>query len=422
MMTTVMGEASRISVSFSDNFEDVSPKIALLNANFPVKLAPMYTRLLPTPTRSILLFGPRGTGKSTWIRDRFPRATTYDLLDTREALRLGRDPQTLYRELAALSPGDWAVVDEVQKVPALLDEAHRLIESRGLRFVLSGSSARKLRRGGVNLLAGRAVTTPLFPLVSAELGFAFEAQRALRFGMLPMAVAEEDPREYLRTYAETYLVQEIQAEAPTRNLGTFARFLEVAARQNAQVVNTSNIARDAGVGRRTVQSHFEILDDTLIGFHLSPWKLKSATRQVRQSKFYFFDCGVARALSGRLPYPPTAEESGPLAETFTLGELRAYLSYTARNYRLHFWRSYNGAEVDVLCETARGFVAIEIKASTRWERRFNRGLHRVSDDLGKGDTTCYGVYFGERAALWDDVHVLPAMEFLRRLWADEIIA
>ena len=190
----------------------------------------MYTRLLPTPTRSVFLFGPRGTGKSTWIRDRFPDVTTYDLLDTREALRLSKDPHALYRELATLSAGDWAVVDEVQKVPALLDEVHRLIESHRLRFVLSGSSARKLRRGGANLLAGRAITISMFPLVSAELSFEFDPERALLFGMLPMAVTTDSPRDYLRTYAETYLVQEIQAEALTRNLGAFARFLEIAAR------------------------------------------------------------------------------------------------------------------------------------------------------------------------------------------------
>lgn len=381
----------------------------------------MYTRLLSTPDQSILLFGPRGTGKSTWIRDRFPDTVTYDLLDTREVLRLSKDPRSLYRELATLSSGSWAVIDEVQKVPALLDEVHRLIETHRLRFVLSGSSARKLRRGGVNLLAGRAVNTSMFPLVSAELAFEIDPERALRFGMLPMAVTADTPHDYLRTYADTYLVHEIQAEALTRNLGAFARFLEIAARQNGQVTNAASIARDAGINRRTVQNHFEILSDTLIGFWLPAWKLKAATKQVRQSKFYFFDSGVARSLGGRLFYPPTSEELGPLAETLVLHELRAWLGYSRTDYGLYFWRSYDGVEVDVLCETVEGFVAIEIKASSRWEKRFNRGLHRVADHLGKRQTKRYGVYLGERATLWDDVHVLPLIDFLKRLWAGEII-
>ena len=381
----------------------------------------MYTRLLPTPTRSIFLFGPRGTGKSTWIRSRLPDAVSYDLLDTGEALRLSKEPQVLHRELAALPESSWAVIDEVQKVPQLLDEVHRLMESRRLRFVLSGSSARKLRRGGANLLAGRAVTKSMTPLVSAEMGFDLDMARTLPFGTLPMAVTEADPKDYLRTYAETYLMQEVQAEALTRNLGAFARFLEVAARQNAQLTNASSIAQDVGINRRTVQSHFEILTDTLLGYWLPPWRLKSANKQVRQSKFYFFDSGVARALTGRLPYPPTDQELGPLTETFVLNELRAYLAYSALDYKLHFWRSYDSAEVDVLCETAAGFVAIEVKASPRWEKRFNRGLHRVREELGQDRTACYGAYLGERQALWDDIRILPMMTFLKSLWTGEII-
>ena len=380
----------------------------------------MYARLLPTPDRSAFLFGPRGTGKTTWIRDRFPDAANYDLLDTGEALRLSKDPGALYRELAGLPAGAWAVVDEVQRVPELLNEVHRLIESRRLRFVLSGSSARKLRRRGVNLLAGRAVTTTMFPLVSAEVDFDLDLDRAFSQGTLPMALAGGSPRDYLRTYAQTYLAQEVQAEALTRNVGAFARFLEIAARQNAQATNAASIARDAGIDRRTVQSHFTILVDTLIGSWLPAWKLKSATRQVQQSKFYFFDCGVVRALSGRLPYPPTPEELGPLVETFVVNELRAYLSYSGRHYPLHYWRSYDGAEVDALCETAAGFVAIEVKASARWDKRFNRGFRRVREHLPH-PATCYGVYLGRRAALWDDVQVLPVLDFLKRLWDGEVL-
>ena len=379
----------------------------------------MYARLLPKPASSAFLFGPRGTGKSTWLRDHFPGAAVYDLLDTGEALRLAVQPKLLYHELSMLSPGAWVVIDEVQKAPAVLDEVHRLIETRRLRFVLSGSSARKLRRGGVNLLAGRAVTLAMMPLVSAELGFDRDTTKFLRYGSLPMVVDADDPRQYLRSYAETYLVQEVHAEALTRNIGAFARFLEVAARHNGQTTNASAIAKAVGVRRETVRSHFDILVDTLLGCWLPAWKLKSATKQVAHSKFYFFDAGVARALSGRLPYPPTNEELGALAETFVLSELRAYLAYSRLDYRLHFWRTHDGAEVDLLCEATNGFVAIEVKSATRWDRRFHRGLRRLREHLPSA--TCYGVYLGQRTAQWDEVRVLPVLDFLRRLWNGEVI-
>ena len=252
----------------------------------------------------------------------------------------------------------------------------------------------------------------MFPLVSAELSFEFDPERALLFGMLPMAVTTDSPRDYLRTYAETYLVQEIQAEALTRNLGAFARFLEIAARRNGQVTNVAGIAR----GRRNQSpDRAEPLRDS--DGHAGRILAASMEAEVRLPNRYgrassiSFDCGVARALTGRLAYPPASEELGPLAETFILNELRAYLGYSAQDYKLCFWCSYDGVEVDVLCETVEGFVAIEIKASSRWDKRFNRGLHRVRDDLGKDRTTCYGVYLGERAALWDDVRVLPLVDF-----------
>ncbi len=381
----------------------------------------MYARLLPTPVQSAFLFGPRGTGKSTWLRQRFPDAAYYDLLDTGEALRLAKDPGALYRELSLLPAGSWAVIDEVQKAPELLDEVHRLIERRDLRFVLSGSSARKLRRGGVNLLAGRAVTTAMFPLASAEVSFNVDLGKALRFGMLPMAVEGGNPGEYLRSYADTYLAQEVRAEALTRNVGAFARFLEIAALRNGQPSNATNIAREAGVHRRTVESHFQILADTLLGYWLPAWKLKPATRQVARSKFYFFDCGVARALTGRLPYPPTREELGAQMETFVLNEIRAYLSYSKLDYRMHYWRTYDGAEVDALLETASGFLALEIQAATRWEKRYNRGLLRLSEALGSRKTTCLGVCAAQRPARWGNVLALPALDFLKRLWAGELI-
>lgn len=381
----------------------------------------MFARLLRRPRSSCFLFGPRGTGKSTWIAHHFAGAPLYDLLNTTEALRLAREPAALFREVEGLSPGAWVVIDEVQRVPELLNEVHRLIETRRLRFVLSGSSARKLRRGGANLLAGRAVVHHLFPLVSAERSFRVDFDDALRHGALPLAVTGDDPAAYLSAYAETYLQEEIRAEALTRSVGSFNRFLEIAARQNGQVTNVSSISRDAAVSRSTVQNYFEILIDTLIGTWLPAWKLKRSTKQVAHPKFYLFDCGVARALSGRIAYPPSPEERGALLETLLLGEVRAYLAYAGLRYPLHYWRTHDGVEVDLLCESGAGFIAVEMKPAARWDARYNRGLNRLRDELGTGRVTCYGVYEGERPASWGSVRVLPAPEFLKRLWNGEVL-
>ncbi|MCY4157359.1 MAG: AAA family ATPase [Gammaproteobacteria bacterium] len=381
----------------------------------------MYERFLATPNSSVFLFGPRGVGKTTLLRQRFPSAATYDLLDSREAVRLEQAPQQLYDECSALDRGSWVVIDEVQRIPALLNEVHRLIEQRGLRFVLTGSSARKLRRGGVNLLAGRALTKNLFPLVSAELARNFDVSQTLRFGSLPSVIVNHEQVDYLQSYTSTYLLQEIQQEAFTRNLGGFARFLEIAARQNGQRTNMLNISRDAGVKRGTVGNYFEILVDTLIGFWLPAWELKPKTRQVKSSKFYFFDCGVCRALTRRLPFPPSQEELGPLLETFVINELRAYLSYRNLYYPLRYWSSYNGVEADIVLETARGFVVIEIKAANRWEKKFQRGLKIAAERLGERKTRRYGVYLGARTLLLDNVRVYPVRDFLAELWDGDLV-
>jgi predicted AAA+ superfamily ATPase len=306
-------------------------------------------------------------------------------------------------------------------VPALLDEVHRLIESRRLRFVLSGSSARKRRRGGTNLLAGRAEIRRLYPLVSAEIGPGIDIDRMIEFGSLPLAVTGSDPKAFLRSYALTYLQEEIRAEALTRNLGGFARFLGVAARQNAQLTNAAGIARDVGVSRQSVQNWFEILGDTLLGSWLPAWKLKRATKQVSHPKFYLFDSGVARALSGRLPYPCTPEERGGLLETLVHNELSAYLEYSGLAYPLFFWRTPDGVEVDFLCETAAGYAAIEVKAATAWRAAASRGPARLAAELGAKRVRSFGVYLGAREARYEPCRVLPAADFLRRLWAGEIL-
>lgn len=382
----------------------------------------MFTRKLTIGNDSIILFGPRGTGKSTWIKQRFPDAPLYDLLDTREFLRLSKEPYLIGQELKHLPQDSLVVIDEVQKVPALLDEVHRLIENQRLKFILSGSSARKIKKGGANLLAGRAKLANMFPLVSAEVNFDFDIQKVLQFGTLPMAFTSDDPASYLKTYAEVYLDEEIKGEAITRSIGHFGRFLEVAARQNGQLTNVSNISRDAMVARQTVQGYFDILKDTLIGCWLYPWKLKRATKQVVHPKFYFFDPGVVRALSGRIAYPPSQEEMGHLFETFILNEVRAYLSYSRIDYPVYFWASHGGVEVDLFCETNKGFVAIEIKSSQRWDSKFNKGLNRLTEELGESKVSCLGVYTGERRVQSSRASVLPVLDFLKNLWNGEILS
>lgn len=378
----------------------------------------MLHRRLEVPEESAFLFGPRGTGKSTWLAETFPTALTYDLLESALALRFARDPSLLGKELAVIPRDRWVVLDEVQKVPALLDEVHRLIEKEKRRFVLSGSSARKLRRGGANLLAGRAYPLEMFPLVSSETG-SVPALERLAFGMLPKAYLSERPKRFLEAYAVTYLKEEIQAEALTRSIGDFSRFLEVAALHNAQLTNMSNIARDAQVARQTVQGYFDVVVDTLLGSWLHAWKLKRATKLVRHPKFYFFDAGVARALSGRLPYAPSAEEMGTIFETYLLHEIRAYLRYTDRNYPIYFFRTFDDVEVDLLFESARGMVAIEFKASKTWRGEYNRGFRRIKTEFDSVD--CIGVYTGERRMKQEGVTVYPYREFLEGLWEEKLI-
>jgi len=303
-----------------------------------------------------------------------------------------------------------------------MDEVHRLIEKKRLRFVLCGSSARKLKRAGANLLAGRAVVTNMFPLTRGEMGSDYDAERALTYGTLPLSVTGSDADGYLTSYVDTYLKEEIRAEALTRNVGAFSRFLEVAGRQNGQVTNISNVSRDAAVARGTVQNYFDILVDTLIGYWLPAWKLKEATKQVTHPKFYLFDTGVARAITGRLPYPPTQQELGPLMETLVIHEVKAYLAYSKLGYKLRFWRNYDGAEIDLVCETRTGFVAVEVKAAREWQRRFGRGLKFFQAALPEANARTYGVFRGPRRVDVDGISVLPLDDFLDALWQGAIIS
>jgi predicted AAA+ superfamily ATPase len=397
----------------------------LIASRFTVILLAVFPRELALPGRSFFLFGPRGTGKTTWLRTVLPGAHWIDLLLDRELVRLTRDPGRFGEEVEALPPGRWIVVDEVQRLPALLDQVqHLLVREPGRwRFALTGSSARRLKREQANLLAGRVINRRFFPLTAAELGDAFDVDAVLRFGTLPAVQAEtggEAARtDVLEAYAENYLTQEIRHEALVKRLDAFSRFLEVAALANAQVTNVSAIARDAAVARPTVQGYFDILVDTLIGLWLPAWRPRAKIKEVAHPKFYFFDSGAVRALAGRAREPLGREERGGLLETYVLHELRAWMNRSGCGGQLGYWRTPSGAEVDFVWSRGTTRVGIEVKAASRWRRGDASALAQLL--APKMVRRAYGVYLGREVLRQDGVLVLPLGDFLRRLSAGEAI-
>ena len=385
----------------------------------------MFTRRLPLPARSFLLLGPRGTGKTTWLRAQLPRALWYNLLLDRELLRLMRDPGTMRREIEALPRGSWVVVDEVQKLPALLNEVHDALATapRRWRFALTGSSARRLRRGDVNLLAGRVVTRRMLPLTAAELGALPPVDDLLRFGGLPLVRSERTHAariDLLEAYVETYLAQEIRAEALVRSLESFTRFLEVAALANAQVTSVAALARDAAVARPTVQGYFDVLTDTLIGAWLPAWRPRAKVKETSHPKFYLFDTGVVRALARRLREPLESAERGALLETLVFHELRAQIAYSVIGGELSYYRTPSGTEVDFVWRRGRLAVGIEVKASPRWRPEHGRTL---ADLHGAGVlTACYGVYLGDVPLRDGPIRVFPLQSFLAELSGGRVLA
>ena len=377
-----------------------------------------FSRILECPAKTFFLFGPRGTGKSTWLRDHFQPDLIVDLLRSAEFLKLSADPGLLRSRIEALPPGSKIVIDEIQKLPILLDEVHSLIfDYRDkYQFALTGSSARKLKQADANMLAGRAFKREMFPLCARELGDAFDIKESLNFGTLPGILNIADPAEkcdFLYAYVETYLQEEIAREAAVRQLQNYHRFLRHAALMNAQVVNMSNISREAGIARSTVDNYFSILVDTLIGTFLEPLHLKAKVKEVVNPKFYFFDCGIVRALTGDLGESP-GDRIGYLLETFVLNELRAYSSYFQKKFEFHYWGTPSGAEVDFVVSKAKSKWAIEVKAAKRWDRKFNKGLHSAADS--RQLNRLIGVYLGEDCLISEDVAVYPISKFCRLLF------
>ncbi len=385
-------------------------------------------RLLKCPNRSFFLFGPRGVGKSTMLRQVLPEALHLDLLDASLYLELSRDPHRLEAIIGHRPRGAWIVLDEIQKAPGLLDEVHRLMESRRWRFALCGSSARKLRRGGANLLAGRAVTVNLEGFSAGELGNKFDLSTSLDWGMLPFVQEDqEQAAEILSAYLNTYLKEEIREEGLVRRVPPFVRFLSLAGQFNGQMVNLQNIAREAGISRSTVDTYFSILMDTLLGHFLPAWRPGLKVREAAHPKFYWFDPGVARAAAGWLRDPADRVWLGAALETLVYHELRVYNEVSRKLRPLFFYRTPAGVEVDFIIETARRqwdspphVVAVEVKRAERWERVWEKHLRSLIENPGLIIDRLIGVYCGSRIYEFDNLTVFPLEDFVTALFAGEI--
>jgi predicted AAA+ superfamily ATPase len=370
----------------------------------------MYPRFYNYPKlKSFFLFGPRGTGKSSWAKTCFPTAQTFDLLRAETRQDLLANPSRLEQMIKT----DTVILDEIQKVPALLDEVHRLIEEKKVQFILTGSSARKLKTSGANLLAGRARRIDMGPLTAHELGDDFNLLKSLKVGHLPEAYLSDDPKDYLRAYVATYLREEIERESEIRRLDRFASFLELAAFSQAQVLSVNRIAQECGVDQKTAQNYFSILKDLLIGFELSVFKKKSKRKPVSHSKFYYFDVGVFRSLWRPGPLDDPGMLMGVCLETLVLQEIRTTVSQSQIGLDLFYWRTTTKNEVDFVLYGEDGFFAIEVKTSSRIRSEDLKDLKIFQELFPKAK--CYFVYGGEEERQIDGIHAIGAEKFLRDL-------
>jgi predicted AAA+ superfamily ATPase len=375
----------------------------------------MFHRVINIPLKtrkSFFLFGPRGTGKTTWLRTHLPQVLFFNLLQSEYYNRLSANPG-LIRKMIPEDYSDWIIIDEIQRIPELLNEVHDLIESRKHIFILTGSSARKLRKKGVNLLAGRALTYYLHPLTVAEQEDRFHLTESLRYGHLPARFSEPDPAKYLRDYVQTYIREEVLQESLTRNIGYFSRFLETASFSQGSVINISKIAQEATINRATAENYFSIIEDLLIGVCLPVFTRKAKRKLIRHEKFYYFDTGVFRAIRPIGPLDSDAELDGPAIETLVFQELRAVNDYMEYGYQFYFWKTKNGLEVDFVLYGQNGLIAIEVKRSAHVHPRTLRGLKEFKKDYPPA--RCYLFYGGSIPLYIDEITVLPLEHALRNL-------
>jgi predicted AAA+ superfamily ATPase len=375
----------------------------------------MFNRILKLPLTgqsSIFLFGPRGTGKTSWIKAHMSDALYFDLLEFPLFNSLLANPNRLEQLIPSGYTG-WIVIDEVQRVPELLNEVHRLIELRKFRFLLTGSSARSLKRSGINLLAGRALRYSMHPLIIQELGSQFSLTHAVEYGLLPMVIEHSDPKKYLESYVQTYIREEVIQEGVIRNLGAFTRFLEISSFSQGNVLNMSEIARELGVNRFTVTNYFDILDDLLLGIRISAFAQRAKRKIIAHQKFYFFDAGVYKVLRPMGPLDNKEEAEGAGLETLFLQSLSAVNDYYNLEYKIHFWRTQAGDEVDFVLYGPRGFHAFEIKRSAHITGKSLKGLKNFGEDYP--EASLYMLFLGNHKEYHGSIHAIPFEEALREL-------
>lgn len=385
-------------------------------------------RLLSIPKRSFFLFGPRSVGKSVWLEQNIANALRFDLLETKTFLELSRDPSLLEAKIKAQPKKAWICIDEIQKIPTLLNEVHRLMGKSDARFALTGSSARKLKRGGADLLAGRAVTLHMEGFAWPEIRDRFHLEERLKWGSLPLVVLHpKEAAEILQSYVHTYIREEIKEEGLVRNTEPFIRFLEVAGIVNGQMLNKGNIARDAQVPRSTVDTYFSILEDTLLGHFLPAFRPQAKVREQASPKFYWFDAGVARGAAGFLFDPPAADWLGWSLETLIFHELRVFNQIRSKHRSLFYYRTGSGAEIDFVIETKKRtsvskthVICIEVKHAKRWQRSWETPMRSLAETGKIKVEKMIGVYCGKERYHFDGLDVYPVEDFLSELFDGNI--
>lgn len=381
-----------------------------------IEVIKMYKRLLAKPlqgNRSFFLFGPRGTGKTSWLKSEIKDGLFLDLLNQEIFFSLVQNPHKI-EELIPKKFSGWIIIDEIQKIPELLNEVHRMIEKNRYRFILTGSSARTLKRKGTNLLAGRALYYKMFPLTALELGADFSLERSLKYGQLPTIHSENvSPEEYLTAYVHLYLREEVMQEGLIRNVGAFTKFLQTASFSQGSLINISEIAREVSVERKTVEEYFQITEDLLLASRIPVFTKRAKRKTVAHSKFYFFDVGLYRALRPMGPFDAPEEAEGPALESLVFQELQAINHYFDFKYELFFWRTSDQLEIDFVLYGPKGLVAIEVKRSKKIETNDLKSLKAFQEDYPSAKLVI--LYGGSQRLYFDGIEAIPLRDALETL-------